>query len=211
MQKTAIGLALLTAAGLSTAQEMGQVISATPIVQQVTVPQQSCYEETVMPAQRASTGGGAILGAVVGGLIGSALGSGSSGRTAAAMAGAFGGAIVGDQAENRQPAYPQQVQRCQTQNTYENRTMGYPVQVTPVGGNTPYGSPYPPHPAMGAPGGVVTAPPVAYAPQPVSPAYPAYPAYRPMVVQPAYAYPVAPVGVSLGINLSSGMRHDLYR
>ena len=31
MQKTAIGLALLTAAGLSTAQEMGQVISATPI------------------------------------------------------------------------------------------------------------------------------------------------------------------------------------
>ena len=32
-----------------------------------------------------------------------------------------------------------------------------------------------------------------------------------MVVQPAYAYPVAPVGVSLGINLSSGMRHDLYR
>ena len=127
MQKTAIGLALLTAAGLSTAQEMGQVISATPIVQQVTVPQQSCYEETVMPAQRASTGGGAILGAVVGGLIGSALGSGSSGRTAAAMAGAFGGAIVGDQAENRQPAYPQQVQRCQTQNTYENRTMGYNV------------------------------------------------------------------------------------
>ena len=201
MQKTAIGLALLTAAGLSTAQEMGQVISATPIVQQVTVPQQSCYEETVMPAQRASTGGGAI---------------------------------VGDQAENRQPAYPQQVQRCQTQNTYENRTMGYtvvyeyagrqyttqtatppgthiPVQVTPVGGNMPYGSPYPPHPAMGAPVGVVTAPPVAYAPQPVSPAYPAYPAYRPMVVQPAYAYPVAPVGVSLGINLSSGMRHDLYR
>ena len=234
MQKTAIGLALLTAAGLSTAQEMGQVISATPIVQQVTVPQQSCYEETVMPAQRASTGGGAILGAVVGGLIGSALGSGSSGRTAAAMAGAFGGAIVGDQAENRQPAYPQQVQRCQTQNTYENRTMGYtvvyeyagrqyttqtatppgthiPVQVTPVGGNMPYGSPYPPHPAMGAPVGVVTAPPVAYAPQPVSPAYPAYPAYRPMVVQPAYAYPVAPVGVSLGNNLSSGMRHDLYR
>ena len=153
---------------------------------------------------------------------------------AAAMAGAFGGAIVGDQAENRQPAYPQQVQRCQTQNTYENRTMGYtvvyeyagrqyttqtatppgthiPVQVTPVGGNMPYGSPYPPHPAMGAPVGVVTAPPVAYAPQPVSPAYPAYPAYRPMVVQPAYAYPVAPVGVSLGINLSSGMRHDLYR
>ena len=234
MQKTAIGLALLTAAGLSTAQEMGQVISATPIVQQVTVPQQSCYEETVMPAQRASTGGGAILGAVVGGLIGSALGSGSSGRTAAAMAGAFGGAIVGDQAENRQPAYPQQVQRCQTQNTYENRTMGYtvvyeyagrqyttqtatppgthiPVQVTPVGGNMPYGSPYPPHPAMGAPVGVVTAPPVAYAPQPASPAYPAYPAYRPVVVQPAYAYPVAPVGVSLGINLSSGMRHDLYR
>ena len=61
---------------------------------------------------------------------------------------------------------------------------------------------------MGAPVGVVTAPPVAYAPPP---AYPAYPAYRPVVVQPAYAYPVAPVGVSLGINLSSGIRHDLYR
>ena len=251
MQKTAIGLALLTAAGLSTAQEMGQVISATPIVQQVAVPQQSCYQETVMPAPRASTGGGAVLGALVGGLLGSALGSGSSGRSAATMAGAFGGAIVGDQTENRQPAYPQQVQRCQTQNSYENRTMGYtvvyeyagrqyttqtasppgthiPVQVTPVGGNppygapaapygapygapyeTPYGAPFPSQPALGSPVGVVSAPSVAYAPQPT---YPAYPAYRPMGVRPAYAYPVAPVGVSLGLNFSSGMRHhDLYR
>ena len=98
MPKTAIGLALLAAAGLSTAQEMGQVISATPIVQQVAVPQQSCYQETVMPAPHHSNGGGAVLGAVVGGLLGSALGSGSSGRSAAAMVGAFGGAIAGEEA-----------------------------------------------------------------------------------------------------------------
>jgi uncharacterized protein YcfJ len=228
MPKTAIGLALLAAAGLSTAQEMGQVISATPIVQQVAVPQQSCYQETVMPAPHHSNGGGAVLGAVVGGLLGSALGSGSSGRSAAAMVGAFGGAIAGDQIQQRQPIYPQQVQRCQTQNTYENRTMGYtvvyeyagrqyttqtttppgthiPVQVTPLGGNAPYGSPYPP-PAMGAPVGVVTAPPVAYAPAPYQ-VSPTYPAYRPMARHPAYGYP----GLSLGVNLSTDIRHDLYR
>ena len=228
-------LSLLAAAATPWAhaqQEQARVLSVTPIVQQVAVPQQVCGNETVYTGPRTS-GGGAVLGAIAGGAAGNAIGGGT-GRAAATAIGLIGGALLGNQIEgNGRPAY-QDVQRCSTQTFYENRAVGYtvvyeyagrqyttqtatppgthiPVQVTPVGGNTPYGSPYPPQPAMGAPVGVVTAPPVAYAAQPVSPAYPAYPAYRPMVVQPAYAYPVAPVGVSLGINLSSGMRHDLYR
>ena len=94
MPKTAIGLALLAAAGLSTAQEMGQVISATPIVQQVAVPQQSCYQETVMPAPRASTGGGAVLGALVGGLLGSLLAGEGFALRPSGLIWSFVGAVI---------------------------------------------------------------------------------------------------------------------
>lgn len=106
-------------------QEQARVLSATPIVQQVAVPQQVCGNETVYTGPRTS-GGGAVLGAIAGGAAGNAIGGGS-GRAAATAIGVIGGALLGNQIEgNGRPAY-QDVQRCQTQTFYQNRTVGYNV------------------------------------------------------------------------------------
>ena len=75
MKKAILCTLLAGTAGLCAAQEMGNVISATPIVQQVNVPRQICNNETVVQQPRAS-GGGALLGALVGGVLGHAVGGG---------------------------------------------------------------------------------------------------------------------------------------
>ena len=131
LQKIARSTAFIlvaSAAGIATiasAQERARVISATPIVQQVAVPQQVCDNQTVYTGQQ-TTGGGAVLGAVAGGAVGNAIGGGS-GRAAATALGLIGGALLGNQIEgNGKPQY-QNVQRCYTQTNYENRTVGYNV------------------------------------------------------------------------------------
>ena len=124
MKKTVI----LTAVALCTtavwAQEQGRVLSATPIVQQVGVPQQVCGNETVYSGNRTS-GAGAVVGAIAGGAAGNAIGKGS-GRAAATAIGLIGGALVGNQIEGGRPQY-QDVQRCTTETYYQNRTVGYDV------------------------------------------------------------------------------------
>ncbi|WP_404826408.1 glycine zipper 2TM domain-containing protein [Diaphorobacter aerolatus] len=105
-------------------QEQGRVLAATPVIQQVAIPQQVCGSDYVY-SRRQPTGGGALLGAIVGGLAGSAIGGGS-GRAAATAIGAMGGSIVGNQVEAGPPGY-YPVQRCGTQTYYENRTVGYDV------------------------------------------------------------------------------------
>jgi uncharacterized protein YcfJ len=85
--------ALASASGF--AQEVGRVISSTPVVQQVTVPRQTCGNE-VVPGQK--SGAGALMGAIAGGAAGNAIGDGS-GRAAATILGLFGGAILGDRIE----------------------------------------------------------------------------------------------------------------
>src|SRR4051812_36719843 len=67
---TALGLVALGAA----AQEVGTVISSTPIVQQVAVPRQVC-NNAVYPAQP-TTGAGGVIGALTGAGIGNAIGHG---------------------------------------------------------------------------------------------------------------------------------------
>ncbi|SEQ62307.1 glycine zipper 2TM domain-containing protein [Giesbergeria anulus] len=113
-------------AGLATAQEQARVISSTPIVQQVAVPQQVCQDQTIATAPR-TTGGGAVLGAIAGGAAGNTIGGGT-GRAAATAIGLIGGALLGNQIEGqgRPPQY-QEVQRCTTETFYENRTVGYNV------------------------------------------------------------------------------------
>lgn len=106
-------------------QEMGRVLSATPVVQQVAVPQQLCGNETVYSTGRPSSGAGAVIGAIAGGLLGNTIGGGS-GRAVATGIGAIGGAIVGDRVEAGQPGY-QNVQRCSTQTRYDSQTVGYDV------------------------------------------------------------------------------------
>jgi uncharacterized protein YcfJ len=130
--KGVLSTALLAAAGVSFAQAnvgnaFGVVISATPVVQQVTVPKQVCTTSTVQYVQ--PSGGGALIGAVVGGALGNQFGRGD-GRAVATVIGALGGGIVGNQIEAQNyPGYATQHagQTCHTQNTVENRTVAQNV------------------------------------------------------------------------------------
>ena len=232
MKKTllfsAVGMAMAVGVNAK-AEEIGRVISSTPVVQQVAVPRQVCNTAAV---QRPSSGGGAVLGAIVGGLLGNTVGGGF-GRAAATGVGVVAGAAVGDSLEARGQ---QPVQQCSTQTTYENRAVAYNVvyeyagkqfavqlpndpgptirlQLTPVGGAAVERAPVATEPSSP---GVVTAPPVglpAAAPgQPIgrivstAAAYPAYyPAYYP-TYYPAYYSPYyyPPVGLSLSFGYSGG-------
>lgn len=124
--KTLVVMTLAAATGtVALAQEQGRVLSATPITQQVAVPQQVCNDQTVAVAPR-STGAGAVIGAIAGGVLGNAIGGGG-GRAAATAVGAVGGAMLGNQAESYGPAQYQNVRQCGTQTFYRNQTVGYDV------------------------------------------------------------------------------------
>ena len=116
-------LALASQAGM--AQEVGKVLSSTPIVQQVAVPRQVCSSEQVA-VQQEKSGAGALMGAIAGGAIGNSVGKGA-GNAAATMLGLVGGAIMGDKIEGQPAPQVQTVQRCSNQNFLENRTVGYNV------------------------------------------------------------------------------------
>lgn len=216
---------LLCGAGLASAavlaQEVGQVVSATPVVQQVAVPRLVCQNQQVT-VTRTPSGAGAVVGAIAGGVLGSAFGGGS-GQAAATAFGALGGAVLGNQAE----AQPQQqlVQNCSTQTFYESRAMHYDVvyeyagkrysvqmpndpgptvqlQVTPVGSVSQQAP-------VRAPARIVSSTSYAqpsveqvtvYQTQPVY-TYPA-PVYAP----PVYAAPsfIAPLSIGLGIGYIGG-------
>ena len=124
----AIALALFAGLSLSfsaQAQEVGNVLSRTPVYQQVSVPRQVCTQTQVsVPGQ--TTGAGALMGAVAGGAIGNAVGKGE-GRALATMIGVIGGALAGDKVEGPQAAQTQTQQTCTTQQVYENRLVGYNV------------------------------------------------------------------------------------
>jgi uncharacterized protein YcfJ len=233
MKQTILLAALGLAAFGASAQEFGNVISSTPVIQQVAVPRQVCQPGVAGP----TTGGGAVVGGLTGAGIGSAIGAGS-GNAAAIAAGTIIGAIVGNnvEAQNQRYAYPQ----CFTENVTENRTVGYDVVYEYRGQQYSARMPYDPgrsvqlqvaqaavQAAPAGNGAVVTAPPVqqAQAPQAVvgtAPA-PVVAAQQPTVIvqqpaqvvyapYPAYAYPYpyyrpyVPFGVSLGF-VVGGHRH----
>jgi uncharacterized protein YcfJ len=120
-----VALAALGLSGTAQAQEVGRVITSTPIIQQVAVPRQVCNtEQVVTPGQK--SGAGAAMGAIAGGAIGNSIGNGN-GRAAATVLGLFGGAILGDHVEGNAPSEVRNVQNCTTQTVYENRAMAYNV------------------------------------------------------------------------------------
>jgi uncharacterized protein YcfJ len=126
--KSIVSTTLLAAAGVSMAQSgpanaYGVVISATPVVQQVTVPKQICTTTTTQYVQ--PNGGGAVIGAVLGGVLGNQIGRGhgQDSRAVATVIGALGGGLVGNQIEAN--SYP--TQSCHTKNTVENRTVAQNV------------------------------------------------------------------------------------
>ena len=107
------------------AQEMGRVISSTPIVQQVGVPRQVCNNEQVVVNGQKS-GAGAAMGAIAGGAIGNSVGKGD-GRAVATMLGLFGGAILGDKVEGNPQSELRNVQNCSRQVIYESRVTAFNV------------------------------------------------------------------------------------
>jgi uncharacterized protein YcfJ len=115
---------LLTTMGLAQAQEVGQVLSRTPVYQQVAVPRQTC-SQTPVAVQNPSSGAGALMGAIAGGVVGNQIGGGS-GRALATVAGVMGGAIMGDRIENPGSQLQNQT-TCSTQTVYENRLTGFNV------------------------------------------------------------------------------------
>ena len=119
---TALGCVLASA---THAQEVGRVISSTPIIQQVAVPRQVCTQsQVVTPGQK--SGAGALMGAIAGGAIGNNVGQGF-GRDAATMLGLIGGALMGDKVEGTPANEVRQVQNCSNQVFYENRITAYNV------------------------------------------------------------------------------------
>ena len=165
-----LSLSLLGLCAAAPAQEIGKVLSSTPVIQQVGVPRQVCSEnQLVTPGQK--SGAGAAMGAIAGGAIGNQVGQGS-GRALATMIGLVGGSMLGDKIDGPGAPEVRNVQNCTTQTFYENRTIGYNVvyefagkqytvqmpqdpgptvrlQVTPV----------PPAPTMAAPVGTAVPPP----------------------------------------------------
>lgn len=240
MKQTILFAALgLVAAGAG-AQEIGRVLSSTPVIQQVAVPRTYCNQPAYAPPPQTS-GAGGLMGAIAGAGLGSLVGSGSG--TAAAMAiGTIGGALIGNNIEagGAQRAYAQPV--CGTETTYENRTIGYDVtyeyagrqfatrmdhdpgptvqlQVTPYGAQTQQASGPVIAPPVHAAPQVATVPQVASAPQvivtqPAPIVYqqvaPAYPVYA----QPYpyyYPRPYFPIGISLGYTYHKGGGYHRHR
>jgi uncharacterized protein YcfJ len=227
----------LFAAHASAMDILARVISSTPVVQQVSVPQQVCTTQPMI-TQAPPSGAGAVMGALAGGAMGNAIGDGG-GRALATMIGLVGGAMVGNNIEGNRNQV-QNVQQCGTQTTYENRTTHYNVvyeyadkqytvqmpndpglyvrlQVTPVGT-----LPAQPAPQANVQQGYVQPSQPVYS-QPVysQPVY-TQPVYtQPVYVQPAVvAYPgyyqrpyYPPVGVSLnfGYSRSHGHHHRHWR
>lgn len=118
-------VAALCPVGSVLAQDMGQVIASTPVMQQVGVPRQVCTTEEI-EVQPYKSGAGAAIGAIAGGALGSAAGNGP-GRAAATVLGVIGGAVIGDRIEGNPDNQMQTVQRCSMQTFFENRTVAYNV------------------------------------------------------------------------------------
>ncbi len=125
MKKLLLLSAALITGVASLAQEVGQVVSSTPVIAQVGQPRNVCTTEQVL-VQPPKSGAGALVGAIAGGAMGNAIGGGS-GRAAATLIGIMGGAIVGDSIEGSAKAQPQGIQQCSVQTIYENRTVAYDV------------------------------------------------------------------------------------
>ena len=125
MKKLILVSALLASSGLCLAQQVGRVISATPIMGQVAVPHQVCHTEQVA-LQQPKSGAGALMGAIAGGAMGNAVGGGA-GKAAATVIGLIGGAAVGDSLEGSAHPQWQKVQRCSTQDSFQNSPVAYNV------------------------------------------------------------------------------------
>jgi uncharacterized protein YcfJ len=204
MKKMVLLTVLTGTAALCSAQEMGRVLSTTPIVNQVGVPRQVCSTEAV-PVQSHKSGAGAVVGAIAGGAMGNAVGGGS-GRAAATILGVLGGAVLGDRIEGPGQTQMQNMQSCTTQTFYENRTTGYNVVYEYAGKQYSVQMPNDPGPFVKlqiTPVGAT--PPQAPVAESVTYTQPVYVAVQPAPYPAYYARPYyAPIGVNLNLGWSNG-------
>ena len=232
MKKTVLFSTVVLSLGAATlvqAEEIGRVLSTTPVMQQVAVPRQVCNTAQVATPSGPS-GAGAAMGAVAGGFLGNQVGHGS-GRAAATALGLLGGAVLGNNIEGNRGTQVQNVQQCTTQTFYETRTVGYNVlyeyagkqynvqmpndpgpyvrlQITPIGSGAPMAPTSQAEPTYGQP--VYSQSPYVQ-PAYVQPAYVQQTTYvQPAVVYggPAYYRPYyrpyyAPIGFSLNLGYSN--------
>jgi len=121
-----LGALGLCALGNVLAQDVGRVLSSTPLVQQVAVPRRVCSSEQVS-VQQPNSGVGSIIGAIAGGALGNSVGGHGAERAAATVIGTIGGAVIGDRVEGPGGERSQIVERCRIQNFTETRNVGYQV------------------------------------------------------------------------------------
>ncbi|MEO8654703.1 MAG: hypothetical protein ABI409_11325 [Ramlibacter sp.] len=197
-------MGVLAASGsIARADEVGRVLEASPVIQQVQVPRQVCSNQVV--GGQPNSGAGAVVGGLAGGAIGNS-GGGGGGRAAATVLGVVGGALLGNSVESANNQ-PRNIQRCTTQTFLENRTVAYNVRYEYAGREHSVQMPYDPGPtirlqvtpvadnapAQSQQGGVIVAPPVqGNGNTPIPPVYPgdtqaqpAYPANQGQQVYPA--------------------------
>lgn len=108
-----------------------RVVSSKPVYESVNTPRKECWNESGGYETRGyrNNNTGSIIGAVAGGLLGSTVGHGN-GKVAAAAVGAATGAVVGGRWNNgeRYTRYPQQVERCRTNEQIRQVVNGYDVR-----------------------------------------------------------------------------------
>jgi uncharacterized protein YcfJ len=173
------------------------VLSSTPIIQQVNTPRQECWTDSVTTTTQPQAGdrsyAGAVIGGIAGGLLGHTVGKGS-GKDVATVAGAVTGAVVGDNVDNRNGSAPvtqtQQNRHCRNIDNWSQQVTGYTVVFRYLGRDFSTVLPYNPGAAVQLTVAVTPAakpPQNGYAP-PVS-AYPAPGAYPPPGSYPPPGYP----------------------
>ncbi len=162
--KTILTIAVLSTLSLSTGavsaaphRDIAKVISATPIVERISVPRRECYAQQVtayeerrvvrpgpeyVSAAAPASGAGALFGAIVGGVIGHQFGNSPHGTRNATAAGAVIGGLIGNDIEqsNSAPGYrraayaveripvTRDVERCRVVQDYRDEVRGYDVR-----------------------------------------------------------------------------------
>jgi uncharacterized protein YcfJ len=180
----ALGAATMAfgSAGAADFTDLAPVVATRPIVEQVSVPRQECWNETVTvdspqppPPSNTLNPAGAIIGGVAGGVVGHQIGSGR-GNDVATVAGTIAGALIGNNIANKaappppaayNPPTQQVVQRCQTVNGWQDVIRGYDVTYRYGGRDATVRLPYDPGPNVRVGVAVIPdAPPQGYPPPP---------------------------------------------
>ena len=129
----ATALASLAGCGKMSGPDFAQVVSVSPVTEEVRTPREECENVVVTkqkPVKDEHKVAGTLIGAVGGAVIGNAIGGGGK-NTGAKIAGAAVGGYAGNRTQNRMQenaTYQDNERRCHTVEDVSERTVGYDVQ-----------------------------------------------------------------------------------